>query len=66
MQIFVTGCCGFIGSHLCEKLLIRGDLVYGIDTLNDYYDIDQKKRNLDILCKYENFHFYKDDLVIQI
>ena len=63
MRILVTGCCGFIGSHLCEKLLIRGDDVHGIDILNDYYDVRQKKRNLDLLCGYENFHFYKEDLV---
>ena len=36
MKILVTGCAGFIGSHT-KYLLKRGDVVYGIDNLNDYY-----------------------------
>ena len=35
MKILVTGCVGFIGSHLCEYLLKRGDEVMGIDNIND-------------------------------
>ena len=34
--ILVTGCAGFIGSHVCEKLLKRGDTIVGIDNMNDY------------------------------
>ena len=39
MNILVTGCAGFIGSHLCERLLVDGHNVIGVDNLNDYYDI---------------------------
>lgn len=38
MKILVTGSAGFIGFHLTEKLLERGDEVVGIDSINDYYD----------------------------
>jgi len=38
MKILVTGTAGFIGFHLAEKLLERGDEVVGIDSINDYYD----------------------------
>lgn len=61
-RVLVTGCAGFIGSHLCEFLLKRGDFVYGLDNLNDYYDVSLKKKNLEILSKYENFVFYKEDI----
>ncbi|MDZ7372505.1 MAG: GDP-mannose 4,6-dehydratase [candidate division KSB1 bacterium] len=46
MRILVTGGAGFIGSHLCEKLLARGDTVVCIDDFNDYYDPRIKRRNL--------------------
>lgn len=38
MKLLVTGSAGFIGFHLCERLLLRGDEVVGIDSINDYYD----------------------------
>ena len=41
-KILVTGSIGFIGFHLCKKLLDEGHEVYGIDNINDYYDIDLK------------------------
>jgi len=63
MNILVTGCAGFIGSHVSEKLLNLGYNVYGIDNINDYYDINQKHKNLDLLNTYENFHFKKEDIV---
>ncbi len=37
--ILVTGVAGFIGSHVAEKLLKRGDIVIGVDEVNDYYDL---------------------------
>jgi len=62
MKILVTGCAGFIGSHLCEKLLFLKHDVIGIDNLNDYYDVNLKKKNLNILNKYDNFYFYNQDI----
>lgn len=63
-RIFVTGCAGFIGSHLCETLLKTTDYaIYGIDNLNDYYDVKQKEENLNILRQYEHFHFKLDDII---
>ena len=61
-KILVTGCAGFIGSHVCEKLLQLNYLVYGIDNLNDYYDVNKKLENLKILENYKNFTFKKDDI----
>ena len=46
MKILVTGCAGFIGFHLSKKLLQRGDEVIGIDSLNEYYDINLKLNRL--------------------
>jgi UDP-glucuronate 4-epimerase len=63
MKILVTGCAGFIGSHVSEKLLQLGYKVIGIDNINDYYDPMQKIKNLEILNKYENFYFSKEDIV---
>jgi UDP-glucuronate 4-epimerase len=62
MKILVTGCAGFIGSHVSEALLKRGDSVVGIDNLNDYYDVNFKKQNLEILKKHPCFTFYKEDI----
>ena len=61
-KILVTGCAGFIGSHVCEFLLKRGDIVLGIDNINDYYKTSQKMKNLEILKKYGNFEFRQEDI----
>lgn len=61
-KILVTGCCGFIGSHVSEYLLKLGYNVYGIDIINDYYDVNIKQDNLNILKEYSNFTFSKDDI----
>lgn len=63
MKILVSGCCGFIGSHLCEKLLNEKYTIIGIDIMNDYYKVSIKQKNLDILKKYDNFTFYKESVV---
>ena len=62
MRILVTGCAGFIGSHVSEFLLKRGDTVFGIDNLNDYYSVKKKEENLEVLYKYDNFEFAKEDI----
>ena len=62
MKILITGCCGFIGSHLVEKLLKKGEIILGIDNMNDYYDTNIKYKNLKILNKYNNFTFKKEDI----
>ena len=62
MNILVTGCAGFIGSHLCEQLLKKNINILGIDNLNNYYNINQKIENLNILSKYSTFTFKKIDI----
>lgn len=48
-KVLITGAAGFIGSHVAEKLLERGDEVVVVDEMNDYYDIKVKQGNLDLL-----------------
>jgi len=62
MKYLVTGCAGFIGSKICEKLLNKDNEVVGVDNLNDYYDVKLKFYRLEILKKYKNFKFYKVDI----
>ena len=61
-KILVTGCSGFIGMHLCKDLLNSGYYVYGIDNMNDYYDLALKQERLNLLRNYENFTFNKIDI----
>ncbi len=63
MKILVTGCAGFIGFHLCNKLLKLNHTVVGIDNINNYYDVKLKKDRLKILKKYQKFSFNKIDLI---
>jgi len=62
LKVLVTGCAGFIGSHVSEYLLKRGNKVLGIDNINDYYDTKIKQKNIEILQKYTNFEFRKEDI----
>ena len=59
MKIIVTGSSGFIGFHVSKKLLGSGNKVHGIDSMNNYYDVNLKKARLAILTKYKNFSFSK-------
>ena len=63
-KILITGTSGFIGFSLTLKLLKKGHKILGYDSINDYYNVDQKLGNLEILKKYKNFSFKKDDIVI--
>ena len=62
MKILVTGTAGFIGFHLCEKLLQDKHQVLGIDNINNYYDVKLKKDRLKILLGKKNFKFKKIDI----
>jgi len=62
MTILVTGAAGFIGFHLCQRLLDRGDTVTGLDNLNAYYDPALKQARLDLLQGRQGFSFARQDL----
>lgn len=53
----VTGAAGFIGMHTCQQLLQRGEIVVGIDNMNDYYDVNLKQARLARLNGKPNFSF---------
>jgi len=58
-NILVTGAAGFIGFHLSQALVKRGNAVTGIDNLNDYYDVSLKLARLSQLEDYKSFRFVK-------
>ncbi|HEX5184744.1 MAG TPA: NAD-dependent epimerase [Allosphingosinicella sp.] len=62
MSILVTGAAGFIGFHVSDRLLARGERVIGIDNVNDYYSIALKRDRLAKLARrHENFRFVEVD-----
>lgn len=62
MKVLVTGAAGFIGSHVVLRLLARGDEVIGIDSLNDYYDVNLKKARLARFMDHPNYTHVHGDL----
>ncbi|MFT5071554.1 MAG: UDP-glucuronate 4-epimerase [Chitinophagales bacterium] len=60
--ILVTGCAGFIGSHVCENLLHLGNKVIGIDNFDDFYSKDVKLKNLATCQEHANFEFHQLDI----
>tara|TARA_B100001063_G_scaffold247373_1_gene293577 strand:+ start:18924 stop:19907 length:984 start_codon:yes stop_codon:yes gene_type:complete len=58
----VTGCAGFIGMHLTMSLLKKNKSVIGIDNMNNYYDVNLKKKRLLSLKKFKKFNFKKVDI----
>lgn len=62
MKILVTGAAGFIGMHVSQLLLARGDSVVGIDNLNDYYDPRLKSDRLARLKPHPGFEFLHMDI----
>ena len=62
-KVVVTGAAGFIGSHLCERLLADGHEVVGIDSFSDYYDRARKKQNLEVARAHDDFTLVELDLV---
>ena len=58
MTVLVTGAGGFIGFHISEYLLKRGDTVVGLDNLSPYYDVRLKEARLARLTAYERLHLY--------
>lgn len=62
MKVIVTGGAGFIGSHLCERLLARGDEVLAIDSFDPFYDPAVKRRNLEAAQRSERFRLVEADI----
>lgn len=62
MKVLVTGVAGFIGMHVALDLLLRGDLIVGVDNLNDYYDPQLKRDRLKQLRGYANFRFVQGNI----
>ena len=61
MKILVTGAGGFIGYNFCSYLLSNktNTKIFGIDNINNYYDVKLKKKRIQLLKKFKNFKFYK-------
>lgn len=61
-RILVTGAAGFIGSHLCERLLEDGYRVWGLDNFDPFYDPEMKRRNLEVAKRSSAFRLVEGDV----
>jgi nucleoside-diphosphate-sugar epimerase len=66
MQILVTGCAGFIGSNLCERLIDEGHSIIGIDNFDPFYSKEIKEQNMAHLKSKNSFRFYNLDILKKI
>ena len=62
MKVLITGAAGFIGSHLCERLLGDGWQVLGVDNFDDFYDPQIKRSNIADCLKNKNFQLVEADI----
>jgi UDP-glucuronate 4-epimerase len=63
MRVLVTGCAGFIGSHVSEALLARGDDVIGLDNFNDFYDPRVKEEHASLLAQHARFTLVRGSIL---
>ena len=61
-KVLITGAAGFIGSHLCERILDNGLSVVGIDNFDDFYDPQIKRGNISTCLKNKNFRLIEADI----
>lgn len=62
-KILITGAAGFIGSHLCEKLLMNNYSVIGLDNFDDFYSRSIKEKNIEAVKSHHNFKFIEADIL---
>ncbi len=62
MKVLITGAAGFIGSHLCERLLGDGCVVLGVDNFDDFYDPQIKRSNIAGCLENKNFQLVEADI----
>ena len=63
MNYLVTGAAGFIGSHLCKKLIREDAHVFAVDAFTDFYPRRLKENNIQPLLKHSNFELIPQDLL---
>lgn len=62
MRILVAGAAGFIGSHVCERLIADGHAVWGLDNFDDFYEIGIKRRNISGILSHRRMRLVEGDI----